>query len=589
MTKVRFSAAGAAILLLSACASTRESGRGAAPVEVKIIAFNDFHGNLEPPRLSIEAPAAGDTKVRVPAGGAAYLASAVESLRAKNPNAVVVTAGDMIGATPFLSALFLDEPTIAALDFIRVDFSATGNHEFDKGRAELLRMQNGGCEQHGTRKPCQVDAAFPGARFKFLSANTIIESGESLFPGTGLRSFGKGRKAVKVGFIGMTLKETPTLVTPSGVAGLTFADEADTANALVPKLKAAGADAIVLLIHQGVSTEVGYNDKSCAGLAGDLLPVLDRLDPAIDVVVSGHTHNAYICDYGKVNAAKPFLLTSAGRYGTLVTDISLSIDPRSNRVTAKSADNIIIQGEAFRGSAGEVPLVADYPRFERNAEVAALIERYSAASAPIAARPVGRLTAPALKASGETRETPLGELIADSQLAATHAPGAGGAQIAFMNPYGVRADLIPAADGSVSYGQVFAVQPFANSLVVKSFTGKQLRALLEQQFESGSNSVERPNVLQPSANFRFSYDLSKPAGLRIVSVTVDGQPLRDDAVYRVAMNNFLASGGDNFTVFRDGTDAVVGMQDVDALEAYLSRGEPVTPPAADRIKDLTPK
>lgn len=586
---MRLSAAGATLLLLSACVFTRDTERSAAPVEVKIIAFNDFHGNLEPPRLAIEAPAAGGSTVRVPAGGAAYLASAIERLRAENPNNVVVTAGDMIGATPFLSALFLDEPTIAALNLVGVDFSATGNHEFDKGSAELLRMQNGGCEQHGPRKPCQVDAAFPGARFKFLSANTIIESGASLFPGTGLRRFGKGKRAVTVGFIGMTLKDTPSLVTPSGVAGLTFADEAETANALVPQLKAAGADAIVLLIHQGAQTEVGYNDKSCGGLAGELLPILDRLDPAIDVVVSGHTHNAYICDYGTTNPSRPILLTSAHRYGTLLTDIRLSIDPRSNRVVAKSANNIIVQGEAFQGSSGEVPLATVYPRFERNAELAALVERYVAASAPLAARPVGRLTATALKATDDSRQTVLGELIADAQLAATRAPEAGGAQIAFMNPYGVRADLIPGPDGSVSYGQVFAVQPFANSLVVKSFTGKQLRALLEQQFDSGSNSVERPNMLQPSANFRFSYDLSRPAGARIVAVTVDGQPLRDDAVYRVTISNFLAGGGDNFTIFQQGNDPVVGPIDVDALEAYLSRGEPVVPPTPDRIRDVTPK
>lgn len=579
-------AASAFLLALGGCATT--GPRSAAPVEVKLIAFNDFHGNLQPPKSSIDHPAPGPHAVRVPAGGAAYLASAIQSLRARNDNALVVSAGDMIGASPLVSALFLDEPTIHAMNLIRVDYNAVGNHEFDRGQAELLRMQKGGCEKHGVRQPCAVEP-FSGARFNFLAANVVRPDGATLFPGYAIRSFGKGRGQVKVGIIGMTLKETPTVVTPAGVAGLSFRDEAETVNALIPRLRAEGADAIVVLIHQGAYSKLGYNDQSCGALEGDLLPILDRLDPAVDAVISGHTHHAYVCDYGRINPARPILLTSAGSYGRLVTDISLTIDPAAGRVTSKRAENLIVQGEAFTGSRGATPLTDAVPRYAPEPAVAALVERYSKAAEPIAARAVGRLDGPALKENDEDGESVLGNLIADAQLAATKGPADGGARIALMNPGGIRADLVPAADGGISFGQLFAAQPFANMLVVKSLTGRQLRALLEQQFASGSNTADNPYILSPSHNLRFAYDLSKPEGGRIVLVTVDGQPVRDEAVYRVAMNSFLASGGDNFTLFREGADPTGGLQDVDALEAYIAAAGSLAPPALGRVENRTPK
>jgi 5'-nucleotidase len=272
----------------------------------------------------------------------------------------------------------------------------------------------------------------------------------------------------------------------------------------------------------------------------------------------------------------------------MLTDITLRIDPVAGRVVSKTADNLIVQSEAYRGSSGEVPLTASLPRFQPKAEVAALVGRYAAAAAEFANRVVGRVSGPALRAQSPSREQVLGNLIADAQLAATRAPQAGGSQIAFMNPGGVRSDVVPGADGTVTYGQIFASQPFGNSLVVKSFTGRQIRALLEQQF-TGLKGIESPVILLPSSTFRYSYDLSKPAGQRILDAFVDGQPLVDDAVYRVTMNSFLASGGDNFTVFREGTDQVGGMQDIDALEAYIRSASPLTPPATDRITDLTPR
>ena len=575
----------AAFVALAGCAGPRALGDRAAPVTVTIIAFNDFHGNIEPPKQSIAAPASGGETVRVPAGGAAYFASTVARLRAANPNNLVVSAGDMISASPLASAVFLDEPTILAMNMIGVDLNAVGNHEFDRGRAELLRMQKGGCEKYTLREPCQLDR-FPGAKFTYLAANVVTENGDTLFPASAIRTVGSGRGRVKIGFIGLTLKETGTMVTPAGVAGLQFRDEADTINALVPKLRAEGADAIVVLIHQGLSTKVGYDDKSCAGVDGDLLPVLARLDPTIDLVVSGHTHNAYICDYAKIDPTRPFLVTSAGKFGTLLTDINLTVDPAAGRVTAKSADNVIVQGEAYSSGSGPVAISQLYPRYGRDPTVAALVDRYVAAAAPIANRRIGTMTRPALRDTSPAGEQVLGDLIADAHLDATRDPKAGGAQIAFTNGFGVRTDIVPGPGGAVTFGHIFAAQPFGNNLVVKSMTGRQIKAVLEQQFNSGSNTVAAPNMLLPSAGFRFSYDLAKPAGQRIVEATLDGVPIRDDQVYRVAMNGFIASGGDNFTVFRDGVDPVGGPQDADALEAYFTAHSPLNPPVLDRIRRL---
>lgn len=590
--------AGVAALALTGCVSARDQAPvPAIPTEVRIIAFNDFHGNLQPPNVSVNvAQEGGGDPLRVPAGGVAYLASAIDALRVGRPNHAVVAAGDMIGASPLVSSMFLDEPTIHAMNLIRVDYNAVGNHEFDRGAEELLRMQRGGCAQHTGTQPCLLEP-FTGARFNFLAANVRTASGETLLPAYGIRTYGSGANEVKVAFIGMTTRETPSLVTPAGVQGLTFADEAETVNALIPRLRAEGADAIVVLIHQGNSMPgPRYTPRnaplsepqSCASMEGDLMPILARLDPEVDLVVSGHTHNAYICDYAGVDPERPFLVTSAGRYGTLLTHIDLTIDPVRG-VTARRAGNIIVQGAPYRGSSGEVPLTDRFEAYPRHLEVAALVDRYAAAAAPLAARVVGRFTGSATRDPSAAGETILGDLVADAQLAATSSASAGGAQIAFMNGSGVRADIVPAADGSVTYGHIYAAQPFGNNLVVKSFTGAQIRAILEQQFASGWNTVERPNMLMPSRGLNYAYDLSRPVGQRILDLRLNGRPIENAAVYRVAMNSFLASGGDNFTIFRDGTDQVGGMPDLEALERYIAGASPLTPPAADRIANRTPR
>ncbi|MGN6057631.1 MAG: bifunctional metallophosphatase/5'-nucleotidase [Sphingomicrobium sp.] len=537
------------------------------PVEVQILAFNDFHGNVEPPKLTVPALDSKGAEVQVPAGGAAYLAGAIEKLRKGHAYSITVSAGDLIGASPLASAYFLDEPTIRAMNSMRLALNAVGNHEFDRGSNELLRMQHGGCAKYTRRTPCAFEP-FRGARFQFLAANVMRKDGSTIFPATAIRRFGP----VKIGFIGMTLKETAVLATPSGVAGLRFADEAATANALVPKLKAQGADVIVLLIHQG-GYLAPYYDRSCKGLTGPILPILDKLDPAITVVVSGHTHNAYICNIAEKGGGSR-LLTSAGKYGTLLTDIRLRFN-RARKLVGRDARFHIVQGEGFSNEAGNFPLAAVVPVDRADPKVAAIVARYSAAARPIADRVVAHLDAPVSARHDDDGGQRLGELIADAQLAWARMHGDPDAQLAFMNGGGVRTDLVPGAGGVITYGQLFSLQPFGNGLVAQSLTGAQLKQLLEQQFAN-------PQLMSPSAGFAFAYDPARPAGQRVTAATLNGKPIDPSASYRVVTNSFMASGGDNYAVLREGKDRRDVGVDIDALEAYLKAGR--IQPLGGRVK-----
>jgi len=530
------------------------------PIEVQILAFNDFHGNIESPNLAVPALDSHGSEVQVPAGGVAYLAGALEKLRKGHRYTTTVSAGDLIGASPLASAYFLDEPTIHAMNALHLDLNAVGNHEFDRGSSELLRMQRGGCAQYTRRKPCALEP-FGGARFRFLAANVLQRDGTTLFPASTVRRFGP----IKIGFIGMTLKETGTLVTPSGVAGLHFADEAETANALLPKLKAQGANTIVLLIHQG-GYLTPYYDRSCKGLNGAILPILDKLDPAISLVVSGHTHNAYICDIAQRDGGTR-LLTSAGKYGTLLTDIRLRFSRRGHKLLGRSAKFHIVQGEGFTNQTGAFPLSDVTPVDRADPNLAAIVRRYSDAARPIAERVVAHLPAPVSGQPDANKEKPLGDLIADAQLA--WARSHGGAQIAFMNGGGIRTDLTPRPDGSITFGQIFALQPFGNGLVVQTLTGAQLKRLLEQQFLG-------PELMEPSAGFAFAYDEMRPAGDRLISATFEGKPIDPAASYRVVTNSFMASGGDNYTILQEGADRRDVGVDIDALETFLASGPAIS-------------
>jgi 5'-nucleotidase len=572
------------LLLLASCAGPTKTAATVKPVEVKIIAFNDFHGNLKPPQVSIPAPGPSGDLVRVPAGGVAYFASAIDSLKAQNPYHAVVSAGDMIGATPISSQLFLDEPTILAMNMIGIDFNAAGNHEFDRGREELLRIQNGGCEKFTRIEPCQIDRPFAGAKFGILTANTLTENGGTLLPATGIKTFGTGPSAVKVGFIGLTLKDTPSLVSPGGIKGLRFADEAQTANALIPTLKAQGASAIIVLIHEGLFTQHALVDKDCSGINGRLMPILDALDPAVDIVVSGHTHAAYICDYARVNPAKPFLVTSAETRGVVVTDIDLTIDPLAKRIVAKRARNLIVQSPAYKSGRGDVPQQPAFPKFEPRPDLLALVDRYDKAARAVELRPVGTLGGPASRTKNAAGESIIGSIVADAQLAAMRDHDKGSAQIALMNADGLRADVTPDAEGRVTFGQLFALQPFSNTLVVRTLTGRQLRAVLEQQFDD----PKWIRVFSISKGFRFSYDLTRSVNQRVLDMTLDGVPINDDKSYRVVVNSFLAAGGDRFTGLVQGTGEVAGPVDLDMLVDYVAGGGAKTLPLLDRITNKTP-
>jgi 5'-nucleotidase len=412
--------------------------------------------------------------------------------------------------------------------------------------------------------------------FRFLSASTFAEDGSTLFPATGLRSFGSGARRVTVGFVGLTLKETPSLVSPDGVKGLTFGDEAEAINAAVPRLKQQGADAIVVLIHQGGKSSGTPDPNGCEGLSGEILPILSRTDPRVDVVVSGHTHAAYVCDFGKTDPARPFLLTSAGLYGQLVTDITLSIDPVGKRVVAKRAANAIVQSPGYTSARGAVANTKLYPRFEPRADIAAYVQRYTDAAREFAERPAGRVYGSAGRPSPHTPGGgPLGNLIADAQLSATRSAGA---QIALTNPFGIRAGLEPSTDGAVTFGQLYNVQPFGNELITQSMTGAEIRAVLEQ----GLDGEGPEQILAASAGFTWRYDRSRPVGQRVLSVTLNGEELRDDATYRVTTNSFLAGGGDGFTLFARQRDGSRGMTDLDALAAWVQGPAPRAIPLEER-------
>ena len=560
--------------LLAACATPQGLHRASAPIEVGVIAINDFHGALEPPRAAVVAPDGAGGSMPVPAGGAAWLASAVDSIKALHPNHVVVAAGDLTSASQLASSLHLDEPAVGVMNRIGLEFNAVGNHEFDRGWKELLRLQNGGCEKNTRLRPCQLEP-FKGAGYRYLAASTFRADGSTLFPATGLKSFGKGRARVTIGFVGLSLKDVPLLVSPDQLAGLTFGDEAEAINKAVPLLRKQGADAVVVLIHQGGKT-TSDSPQGCDNLTGEIKPILDRLSPGVDLVVSGHTHWQYVCQYGQSGDGTQILLTSAGVYGKLVTDITLRIDPVTHRVVGKQARNVIVQSPGYASGRGAVPNTTLYPQFTPRADVATYVEGYVKDAAALIARPVGKLSGPAAKTSGESADGGvLGNLIADSLLAGARDAGA---QIAFTNPFGIRAPIDPAPDGSVTFGQIYAVEPFNNTLVTLAMTGAQVRAVIEE----GLDDKGAFQVLSPSAGLAFNYDMRRPSGDRLVSLALDGKPIDPAATYRVTVMNFLAEGGDGFSVFTQGKVLARGMVDNEALQAWIA-AEPVRQvPAEDR-------
>jgi len=583
-------AAGALLLVLAspAAAHTRHHHHHHKPKDVKVqlLSINDFHGNLQTATtggIRPPTPAGQPAPLADPAGGAAILGRYVRELEATNRNSLLVSAGDLIGASPLLSALYHDEPTIEAMNLLGLDLNAVGNHEFDEGAVELKRMQRGGC--HPT-DGCKDGNGFKGADFKFLAANVISkDNGKPFFRPYVIRRF----QGQKVGFIGMTLEGTPQIVSPSGIASLQFLDEAATANRFARELKRRhGVKAIVVLLHEGGVQTVPFNSStinSCTGISGPVVDIVKNTTKDVDLFLTGHTHQAYNC----LVDGRP--VTSASSFGRLVTDVDLTLG-RDGDVKSISRNNIPIY------STGKTPVP----------DVQALIDRYDTLSAPLRRTPVGKISEDItrdLDADG-SRENEAGNLIADAQLADTDDAGRGNAVGALMNPGGVRGDFFFAqspngeGDGVVTYEEAFTVQPFNNIVATQTFTGAQLLDVFKDQW-CGTNSA--PTVLLPSSSIHYTTDLSiaadilgKPcagAANPVSGVTIGGVALDPAATYRMTTNNFLADGGDDFQSLKLGTDrSTLSDFDIDSLVRYLqpslADGAPaVGPRALDRI-DTTP-
>jgi len=560
----------AACALIS-CASQATDGAGANNTfDVRLIAFNDFHGYINAPDEGLPAPDPQDASrtVTLAAGGAANFAAQVHRLQTGHPANAVVAAGDLVGASPFDSALFHDEPTIELMNAIGLSLSSVGNHEFDHGREELLRLQNGGCRADGVRgRDTCIGGDFSGAKFHYLAANVVdAATGQPLFSPYEIKTFtALGGRSVRIGFIGLVLKGTASMVLPSGVAGLGFRDEAASANALVPQLQAKGVDTIVLLIHQGGNTSGSFNDHACPDFSGAILPIVDALDPAIRLVVSGHTHQAYICLRGDR------LITSAGSYGRLLTAIDLHFDRSSGALLGFDADNFpVIQTQADADqSVGDSIASADDP----NDSIKLSLSRYEKISAPLGQRIVGHLNATLSRTPNVAGESELGDVVADSMLDAAHADGA---VIAFTNSGGLRQDLRPQSEnGAITYAQVFASLPFGNALVTMNLSGAQIKALLRQQ-----RSFPQFRPLQISRGFSYAWSGGK---LVDSSVKLNGEILADDRPYRVVVNEFLAEGGDGFRVLKQGEKRRELGHDLDAALAYFSAHSPLTAAPQNRI------
>ena len=554
--------------------------------KLKIIALNDFHGNLQSPgkfRANAQSP-------EVAAGGVDFLAGYIEHLKSQNPYNVVVSAGDLIGASPLVSALFHDEDTIETMNRLGLQFNAVGNHEFDKGKQELLRIQYGGCSTQD-QNTCKGAVAgtpvpFEGAKFKYLAANVFdTATGKTLFPAYAVKTY----NGVKVAFIGLTLKETPTIVTPSGVAGLRFTDEASTINAIVRQLRKQGIECFVVLIHQGgEQTTKGTPDiNACEGdLNGSRIQsIVSKLDDAVDLVISAHTHAAYICQVPNSSGRKIFV-TSAASYGRLLTEIDVTIDKKTKDVTGVAARNIVVDRTDATGIMPDTALKS-------------IVDKYAALAAPIANREVGSVAADITRMRSAAGESSLGDLIADAQLEATSASDSGSAVVAFMNEGGIRAELPFASgvagvgNGNVTYGELFTVQPFGNSLVTMSLTGAQIKTLLEEQFtgcalDSPTGDTAAPSadrLLQVSEGFIYTWSRAGAECNKVdsSSIKINGVMIAPSAKYRVTVNSFLADGGDQFYVLRKGTDRLGGPQDLDAMTAYFAKHRSVAPGQPHRI------
>ena len=564
------------------------------PVKVRLIAFNDFHGNLESTGLTLPwpDPAQRDKAIRLAAGGAAHLAGTIQALRAGAAHSIVISSGDAIGGTPLISALFLHESTVDVMNRIGVGIAIPGNHEFDAGKDELLRVMGGGCRTNSADAltlSCPLGDTganrHPGARFPHFVANVTTSDGKTLFP----PSIVKTVAGVRIGFIGAVTKITPTIVVPSGVAGLRFGDEADAINTEAARLKAQGIQALVAVIHEGGDTgtpglPLEWNDAGCPRPRGAIFDIANKLSPDIDVIFSAHTHQGYRC----VVDGRPIMQATALGRGVSVAD--LVIDPKSGDVDRARTThrNLPVFNERSDAKLRESIIVAEPEPFasalrsaKADTAVAERVAAYAQAAAPRAQRPVGRIGG-AFERTAKT-DASAGRLIADAQWLATRAAARGGAQFALMNPGGVRSDLRCAGNAAppctVTYGDVFTMQPFGNNLMVMTLSGAQVKQLLEDQQRPGRSG---PLLLIPSSTLTYRWVAKAEYGQRVHGLRLAGAPLNPMADYRFAVNSFLAEGGDGFVLLREGRNRLGGELDIDALTALLK-----TSPAPDAVPRIT--
>lgn len=556
----RLAAVAAAAATVLAAAAMPASAVPSPTTDVRLITFNDLHGNLEPPSGSsgrVTLPG-GAT---VNAGGAAYLATHLKRLRGEVRNSVVLSAGDSVGASPVISALFHDEPTVELLNMLGVEASVVGNHEFDEGLKELRRIQSGGC--HPT-DGCKFRDSFQGAKFPFLGSNVYYDNGfPALLPFS--IEFSGG---VPIGVIGATLKDLPQVVTPEAIRGLKFGDEVEAIDRTAKLLDVLGVKAQVVLLHQGDNSETAGPDE-CKVRPGAATAIAQKVTSKVDAIFTGHSHQQYNCVVADP-AGNPRTVIQGASFGRLLSVVDLKIDRKTRDVVRgeTKAHNEIVTRDVTP-----------------DAGVQKLIDEAKTKAAPIANEAVGTITGDLPVKGTASGESPLGDVIADAQLEATLPNGA---QIAMTNPGGIRADLTYASspngegDGVVTYGEAFTVQPFANIMQTITLTGANLKSVLEQQWQA--NGVVR--ILQISKSLNYTYTSSAPAGSRISNLTLNGAPIDLAASYRVSVNNFLAAGGDGFTEFTKGTDVTGGPVDLDALIAYFAAHPNVAPPPADRITAL---
>ncbi len=548
---MRFSMIKPVLLALAICLSVNGCAtRALAPVEVNLVAINDFHGQLEAHDKTYAFK--GEPKRTIRVGGIDTLGGALKAWRAEDPQLLLVGAGDLLGATPAMSSMWADEPTVEAMNLLGLRLSSVGNHEFDRGTAELLRQQNGGCVSPSPGKACKLRAQFGGAQFAYLSANVVDAiTGTPLLPPYRIEEV----KGVRIAFIGAVLRNTEQMVSPAGIASVRFLDEVASINRWAAEIRKQDVATIVLLIHEGGTTDEQFDQVDCSRLKGPIVDIVKALDPAIRLVISAHSHQGYQC---KIDGRT---VTQAESFGHVLTRIKLSIDPQSRSVADIEVRNVLMEQGRFAAD----PLLAT------------LLAEVKGRSEVVLQRPVARLAVPrisdVLDAAGES---PLGDIATDAQLAATRALGA---QLVFINHKSLRGELVGSLDGasySATYAQVAVTHPYGNTLVLMTLTGAQIRAVLEQQNWLASESSGGRRMLQVSDGFSYRWDAQRAAGSRVVpgSMQLNGAAMADQQSYRIAINNFIAQGGDGFTVFKEGTALLdTGILDLDALLNYLAARE----------------